>query len=142
MAHGQANAEIVKDGSPSLTLNHEVPIVTTFNGYTGGPDDNDAQGGHLVLAMTRRQLQNGQIGSVTTWPSLMADTDGTGNMAPHVASFLGVRRLTPTECERLQGFPDGHTAGQSDVVRYRQMGNAVAVPVAKWLGWRIVEASQ
>lgn len=142
MAHGQANAEIVKDGEPSLTLNHEVPIVTTFNGYTGGPDDNDAQGGHLVLAMTRRQLQNGQIGSVTTWPSLMADTDGTGNMAPHVASFLGVRRLTPTECERLQGFPDGHTAGQSDVVRYRQMGNAVAVPVAKWLGWRIVEASQ
>jgi DNA (cytosine-5)-methyltransferase 1 len=51
----------------------------------------------------------------------------------------GVRRLTPTECERLQGFPDGHTAGQSDSARYRQLGNAVAVPVARWIGQRIVE---
>lgn len=44
-----------------------------------------------------------------------------------------VRRLTPTECERLQGFPDGWTAGQSDTNRYKQMGNAVAVPVVEWL---------
>jgi DNA (cytosine-5)-methyltransferase 1 len=51
----------------------------------------------------------------------------------------GVRRLTPTECERLQGFPDGHTAGQSDSARYRQLGNAVAVPVARRIGTRIME---
>ena len=44
-----------------------------------------------------------------------------------------VRRLTPVECERLQGFPDDWTAGQSDSVRYKQMGNAVAVPVVEWL---------
>lgn len=44
-----------------------------------------------------------------------------------------VRRLTPTECERLQGFPDGWTEGQSDTHRYKQMGNAVAVPVVEWL---------
>lgn len=50
----------------------------------------------------------------------------------------GVRRLTPTECERLQGFPDGHTAGQSDSARYRQLGNAVPVPVARWIGARIM----
>jgi len=42
-----------------------------------------------------------------------------------------VRRLTPTECERLQGFPDGWTKGQSDTQRYKQMGNAVSVPVVK-----------
>ena len=55
---------------------------------------------------------------------------------------VGVRRLTPTECERLQGFPDGHTAvnGMSDSARYRMLGNAVAVPVAEWIGRRIVEA--
>lgn len=52
---------------------------------------------------------------------------------------FGVRRLTPTECERLQGFPHGWTAGQSDSARYRQLGNAVAVPVAEWIGRRIVE---
>jgi DNA (cytosine-5)-methyltransferase 1 len=44
-----------------------------------------------------------------------------------------VRRLTPVECERLQGFPDDWTAGQSDSSRYKQMGNAVAVPVVEWL---------
>jgi len=44
-----------------------------------------------------------------------------------------VRRLTPTECERLQGFPDGWTEGQADSNRYKQMGNAVAVPVVQWL---------
>jgi DNA (cytosine-5)-methyltransferase 1 len=44
-----------------------------------------------------------------------------------------VRRLTPVECERLQGFPDDWTAGQADGQRYKQMGNAVAVPVAEWI---------
>ncbi len=48
-----------------------------------------------------------------------------------------VRRLTPKECERLQGFPDDWTAGQADSHRYRQMGNAVTVPVANWLASRI-----
>lgn len=52
----------------------------------------------------------------------------------------GIRRLTPTECERLQGFPDGWTAGQSDAARYRQLGNAVAVPVVEWIGRRIAQA--
>jgi DNA (cytosine-5)-methyltransferase 1 len=52
---------------------------------------------------------------------------------------VGVRRLTPTECERLQGFPDGWTDGQSDSTRYRQLGNAVAVPVIEWIGRRIMQ---
>lgn len=51
------------------------------------------------------------------------------------------RRLTPTECERLQGFPDGWTAG-ADSHRYRQLGNAVAVPVAEWIGRRIMAAAR
>lgn len=49
-----------------------------------------------------------------------------------------VRRLTPVECERLQGFPDNWTEGQSDSARYRQMGNAVAVPVVEWIIERLV----
>ena len=44
-----------------------------------------------------------------------------------------VRRLTPVECERLQGFPDKWTDGQADSHRYKQMGNAVAVPVVEWI---------
>ena len=51
-----------------------------------------------------------------------------------------VRRLTPVECERLQGFPDNWTDGQADSNRYKQMGNAVAVPVVQWIINRMVEA--
>jgi DNA (cytosine-5)-methyltransferase 1 len=51
-----------------------------------------------------------------------------------------VRRLTPTECERLQGFPDGWTEGQADSHRYKQLGNAVAVPVVEWIIQRFMQA--
>jgi len=51
----------------------------------------------------------------------------------------GGRRLLPVECERLQGFPDGWTEGFSDSCRYRMLGNAIAVPVAEWIGKRIME---
>lgn len=51
------------------------------------------------------------------------------------------RRLTPLECERLQGFPDGWTAGFSDSARYRMMGNAVCVPVVEWIAGRLKEAA-
>lgn len=44
-----------------------------------------------------------------------------------------VRRLTPTECERLQGFPDGWTDGHSDTVRYKALGNSVAVPCVEFV---------
>ena len=49
-----------------------------------------------------------------------------------------VRRLTPVECERLQGFPDNWTDNQADSNRYKQMGNAVAVPVVEWIISRMV----
>lgn len=59
--------------------------------------------------------------------------------APLVASDSCVRKLTPLECERLQGFPDGWTdiEGASDNARYKALGNSMAVPVMEWLGRRI-----
>ena len=65
--------------------------------------------------------------------------DRTGGQS--VATESVVRRLTPTECERLQGFPDGWTEGQADTHRYKQMGNAVAVPVVEWIVKRLVEVT-
>lgn len=52
---------------------------------------------------------------------------------------VGVRRLTPVECERLQGFPDDYTniPGAKDGPRYRALGNSWAVPCARWIGERI-----
>lgn len=56
----------------------------------------------------------------------------------HAVVDSTVRRLTPRECERLQGFPDDWTADQADSNRYKQMGNAVAVPVVEWIIKRMV----
>ena len=79
-------------------------------------------------------------------PTLNAFDNATESRATVVID--GVRRLTPTECERLQGFPDGWTSHridekkglieQADSSRYKQMGNAVAVPVVEWIIERIV----
>jgi DNA (cytosine-5)-methyltransferase 1 len=54
---------------------------------------------------------------------------------------MRVRRLTPMECERLQGFPDNYTntPTSSDATRYKALGNSMAVPVMKWIGERINE---
>ena len=46
---------------------------------------------------------------------------------------MRIRRLTPKECERLQGFPDDFSKGVSDTQRYKQMGNAVTVPVVEFI---------
>lgn len=54
-----------------------------------------------------------------------------GNRQPFIPENAKIRRLTPIECERLQGFPDGWTSGVSDSQRYKTLGNAVTVNVIK-----------
>lgn len=75
--------------------------------------------------------------------TLRAQTHGH---EPLVSDCYAVRRLTPTECERLQGFPDDWTKvpykGKPtdecpDGPRYKALGNSMAVPVMKWIGERI-----
>jgi len=71
----------------------------------------------------------------------------TNQVAAVHAVSMAVRRLTPVECERLQGFPDGYTnipwrkASESpDGPRYKALGNSWAVPVVRWIGSRIQES--
>ena len=64
----------------------------------------------------------------------------TGNSQAVELEKSNIRRLTPIECERLQGFPDGWTEGQSDTQRYKQLGNAVTVPVVKAIMERLYNA--
>lgn len=52
-----------------------------------------------------------------------------------------VRRLTPVECERLQGLPDNWTEGGSDTARYKAIGNGMVQPIADWIMKRIVEVT-
>ena len=56
-----------------------------------------------------------------------------------ILTETAVRRLTPTECERLQGLPDDYTAGGSDTARYKALGNGMAQPCAMYIIKRIVE---
>lgn len=94
-------------------------------GKSGGwwVDAEGAAGGQLIGALTR----------------------GTGNYDDQDTTRIqvasqGVRRLTPVECERLQGFPDQWTAldGKApDSRRYAAMGDAVTVNVARWIGQRL-----
>jgi DNA (cytosine-5)-methyltransferase 1 len=65
-----------------------------------------------------------------------------GRMDGVMQTNMKVRRLTPIECERLQGFPDNYTNIKKDCPdghRYKALGNSMAVPVMKWIGQRINE---
>jgi len=93
---------------------------------------------HDPLVMRDREGKAG--GGKGPLISETAFTLSTSNFHTVFPSPTVVRRLTPVECERLQGFPDGWTEGQSDAQRYKQMGNAVAVPVVSWIVDRLLEA--
>jgi len=174
-----------------------IPNALTATGIgVAGPDDNQAQAGHLV-ANTLQANAKGRRGSedetYVTYPSdtsyavdareakgasqreyqttlvwqsrylrngrgaprdagatvagsvpAQAGTSGTGD----AATLVGVRRLTPRECERLMGWPDDHTrwtadgTAIADTHRYRMCGNGVVAPVAEWLGRRLMATVQ
>ena len=78
-----------------------------------------------------------------TGPLLKGSPTGGGRPLPAIATAMQVRRLTPVECERLQGFPDNYTnipwrnkPESPDGPRYKAMGNSMAVPVMRWIGER------
>ena len=103
----------------------EGGVVPTLNAF----DNGDTRATTIIFYGNRVadiRLQDDKINT------LQARMGTGGNNMPMVATTQ-VRRLTPLECERLQGFPDGWTADQVDTHRYKQMGNAVAVPVVEWL---------
>jgi DNA (cytosine-5)-methyltransferase 1 len=64
---------------------------------------------------------------------------GSGYPMPSISNAAGVRRLTPTECERLQGLPDGWTqlGSTPDSRRYSALGDAVTATVGEWIGRRL-----
>lgn len=88
-----------------------------------------------------------ESGSIAVAYALRKDPGGTGqgHNTNYVPDAQTVRRLTPTECERLQGLPDGWTdphGNAPDSRRYAALGDAVTAPVAQWIGERIIEADR
>jgi DNA (cytosine-5)-methyltransferase 1 len=151
-----------------------VAALTSSGVGTCGADDNQAQAGHLIPARTGTitanwgkgagntqvdegilvpayawaENQRAEVRAMDTFGSLSGTGGKPGQGYPAVHDQLGVRRLTPRECERLQGFPDDWTLldvdGKkvADTHRYRFMGNAVTVNVAEWIGRRLVISDQ
>ena len=120
MATGQANAEIMRGGCPTLTDNHEQPILMSDRkGHNGITDD----GTSTTLNAQEKERQ--------------------------VIGTSIVRRLTPLECTRLQGFPDGwveigdwvdskgRTHKDADSPKYKALGNSIALPFWEFLARRI-----
>jgi DNA (cytosine-5)-methyltransferase 1 len=136
-------------------LDHDTYVtasaITASAGHHGhssprGDGSDNLIANTLTARDAKGPLPSRGIGNVVVHPTLDADAghhmwqnhQGSESLTHMSAVGAGVRRLTPTECERLQGFPDGWTAGQADSHRYKQMGNAVTVPVAEWIGHRLV----
>jgi DNA (cytosine-5)-methyltransferase 1 len=117
------------------------PARTITKGFT--TDDNDGQS---LREQSYAESSFGQFkeGDVACLKASGGVLGGGSETIIVTASTTAVRKLTPLECERLQGFPDDHTrykadgTEQSDSARYKQCGNAVAVPVAKWVGERLM----
>ena len=100
-------------------------------------------GGQVAVFYAGQGAKAGSIAySEDVAPTLKSTESGT-NRAPTALIDWAVRRLTPTECERLQGAPDGWTSitrkGKpiADGPRYKMLGNSFAVPVVRWIGERI-----
>jgi len=114
--------------------------------YLGNAEGGDLGGGSETIAIQDGfSGQNGRNWNIEKSFTLNS-TDKHS-----VANSMQVRRLTPTECERLQGFEDGHTkipyrnksADECpDGPRYKALGNSMAVPVMKWIGERIMRTEK
>lgn len=108
----------------------------------GRSGSHQSGGGHLAVAFEPGSIARhaGPSGEQEAVSTLRADM---GDNQPAVRIGMHVRRITPRECERLQGFPDDYTLipyrGKPSAAgpRYKALGNSMAVPVMHWLGKRI-----
>ena len=105
-------------------------------------DMGDGQANIVPVAFQESQTGCREYGSAGT---LRSNGPGHDPVGTRIREGMAVRRLTPLECERLQGFPDGYTAVEhnrkpaADGPRYKALGNSMAVPVLAWIGRRICE---
>jgi DNA (cytosine-5)-methyltransferase 1 len=112
------------------------------DGFTeGGPMYTlNATGVHGVAAVRYKATGESSLSDVTMSITASYGAGGADLATKPLVCGMAVRRLTPTECERLQGFPDGYTNIKDkcpDSPRYKALGNSMAVPVMKWIGERI-----
>jgi DNA (cytosine-5)-methyltransferase 1 len=123
------------DKFPSLLLKHyypDVPALLTPNGGRAGI----GVGAVAISANQRGELRERPVHGSLSASKSTKQFDG-------IMQHMAVRRLTPRECERLQGFPGDYTLvpfgkkPAADGPRYKALGNSMAVPCMRWIGERI-----
>ena len=126
---------LAKYNANKASVVYSIDVANTLAGGSSKAhsDMTSGQQDGNVVAFIRQRTDEYKDGATV---STVAQRDYKGP-TDLISQQVGVRRLTPMECERLQGFPDGWTDGQADTQRYKQLGNAVAVPVVQWIMKRI-----
>ena len=147
MSHGQANAEISVGAKPTLNCNHEQPIAFCQNSRN---EVRLMNGDGSIVGALSAQPGMKQT-SYVAYPINMQAATKNGAKSPNMLGIgncgdppslprMNVRRLTPLECHRLQGFPDYYlhqVPGASDTQMYKALGNSMAVNVMQLLSERI-----
>jgi DNA (cytosine-5)-methyltransferase 1 len=160
MQGSKSNACVSTDGT-SFTLNamhgHDVHAVAFKPGQSAAARTIGAQeevactveaggGGNNKQAVAFQQNQIGEVRCGNISGTINTNSNASGRNTPMAMQAMTVRRLTPRECERLQGFPDdwtlipwrGKPADQCpDGPRYKALGNSMAVNCMEWIGERI-----
>lgn len=124
--------DLIKYEEPIVFYGNRVADIRIQDNKVNTLQARMGTGGNNMPLVAQTISFDTQFGSNATTFEDMSPTLKASQQPPSVTDAL-IRRLTPIECERLQGFPDDWTAGQSDSQRYKQMGNAVAVPVVEWI---------
>jgi site-specific DNA-cytosine methylase len=131
VAYGFEPGIAKREGNPARFVENGTPTLRANMG------DNQTATAYAVDVYN--QAVDGDVAATLT-----KACGGTNTSGPKLMQNMAVRRLTPVECERLQGFPDDHTNipwrkkdESPDGPRYKAMGNSMAVPVMKWIGQRI-----
>ena len=136
-------------GTPLVPVAYGIRTANTSSNGWGIQEEvthtlDQSQG--LAIAFQPGNLSRGagSSPSESIFPTLKSDHGrGLSDQQPHVMQGMAVRRLTPRECERLQGFVDDYTdirprgKDTPDGPRYKALGNSMAVPVMAWIGERI-----
>ena len=139
-----------EDQTPTLRSGGSVSVAYRTTGNDGVYEQGDKTAALNTATDPTQNIVAYQCQGTNVGPMGHLRT-GNGHVTggvPFVADTMAVRRLTPLECERLQGFPDGFTNipyGRPkypdqicpDGPRYKALGNSMAVPVMRWLGERI-----
>lgn len=135
----EARAEV-----QAVCVTGDITHTLKAEGFDGSEDGTGR--GQPIISVALRGREGGGMAELGDEIAGCLRASGGGGDKPHVLARTAVRRLTPRECERLQGFPDNHTlipwrgkpsSDCPDGPRYKALGNSMAVPCMRWLGMRI-----